>query len=54
MDETPMTTATPITMPKHGQRRAQLVAADRLRRHAEDFAEFVFAHHKRLSNFAIE
>ncbi len=31
---------------EHGQRRAQLIAADRVRRHANDFTEFVFAHHR--------
>ena len=35
---------------QYGQCGAQLVIADRLRRHAKDFAEFTFAHHKfRLS-----
>src|SRR4029077_3116970 len=32
---------------EHSQRRAKFIAADRVRRHANDFAEFVFAYHKR-------
>ena len=37
-DEIPMTTTTPITMPKNRQPRAQLVATDRVQRHLENFA----------------
>ena len=33
---------------EHGQRRAQLVAADRIGRHVDDLAEFGFAKHKNL------
>src|SRR5208282_1394156 len=32
---------------QHSQRRAQLVAADRVRRHANDFAELTFTHRKK-------
>ena len=34
---------------QHGQPRAQLVAANRIRRHVDDLAEFVFANHQEFS-----
>ena len=40
MEETPITTATPITMPSTVSAGAQFVATDRVRRHVNDFAEF--------------
>src|SRR2546423_6177867 len=35
---------------QHRQTRAQLVAADRVRRHANDFGELVSANHKRTGS----
>ena len=45
IEDTPITTATPITIPSTVRRRAQLVAADGVGRHLDDFAEFGFANH---------
>ena len=33
---------------QHGQRRAQLIAADGVRSHLHNLAEFVFVHHEKL------
>ena len=41
---------------QHGQPRAQLIAANRIRRHVDDLAELVFANHEEsndLDTFAI-
>ena len=45
IDEIPMTTATPMTMPSTVRPGAQLVAADGGQRHRDDFTEFASADH---------
>ena len=45
MEETPITMATPITIPNTVSAERSLVAANGVRRHLDDLAEFVFANH---------